>query len=215
MKGHGGGREEPLPESSPIGVQPVQPGFRHDSSSARVGRGGAGGALVQRQPVPWSGILTDITRTWPWVADPQSPGARLRILAQGPLPTAGAWVGSGGRRRQGWGWPLGFGVDTGPVGTGWEAAIHSWAWLLWDAPLFQGPSEVVGGPVKREELTVTPLRGFRGKGLRPRPRGGLGELVVVLRGRETLSLERGGPGASCVSLRPGWESPEGAGGWVA
>ena len=69
--------------------------------------------------------------------------------------------------------------------------------------------------MKREELTITLLRGFRGKGLSPRRRGGLAELVAVLRAREKLSLEGGGPGASWVSLRQGWESPEGAGGWVA
>lgn len=113
--------------------------------------------------MPWPGILTDITRTWSWVADPQSPGARLRILAQGPLPTAGAWVGLGGRRRQGWGWPLGFGVDMGLVGTGREAAIHSWAWLLWDAPLFQGPSEVVGGPCEERRAHHRPPEGLQGQ----------------------------------------------------
>lgn len=69
--------------------------------------------------------------------------------------------------------------------------------------------------MKREELTTALLRGFRGKGLGPRRRGGLGELIAVLSTRETLSLERGGPGASCVSLRPGWESPGGAGGWAS
>ena len=71
------------------------------------------------------------------------------------------------------------------MGTGREAAVRSWAWLLWDAPLFQGPFEARGGLVRREELTTALLRGFRGKGLSLRWRGGLGELIVMLRAGET------------------------------
>ena len=101
------------------------------------------------------------------------------------------------------------------MGTSQEAAVRSWAWLLWDAPLFQGPSEARGRLVRTEELTTALLRGFRGKGLSLRWRGGLGELIVMLSAGKTLSLERGGPGVSCMSPRPGWDSPEGAGGWAS
>lgn len=69
--------------------------------------------------------------------------------------------------------------------------------------------------MRTEEPTTALLRGFRGKGLSLRWRGGLGELIVMLSTGETLSLERGGPGVSCMSLRPGWDSPEGAGGWAS
>lgn len=171
---------------------------------------------MQRQPGPWPGILTDITRTWSWVADPQSPGARLRILAQGPLPTAGL----GGLRREeeaglGLAPRLRGGHGAGGHRLGGHHPLLGLA-ALGCAPLprsFQGWEQ--GRLVKREELTPTFLRGFRGKGLSPRRRGRPGEPVAMLSARETLSLERGGPGASCVSLRPGWESPEGAGGWGA
>ena len=199
-----------------MGFPPVQPGSARDSSSVRVGGGGEGRGLVQRQPLPCPGTLNRNHQDEVMGCGPPAPrGQAVRVLAQGLLPTTGARVGSGREEEAGLGLAprLRGGPESGGHRPGGRPPLLGLD-VLGCTPLprsFRG----WGGACEARRAHHRPPEGLQGQRAERRQRGGLGELTVMLSARETLSLERGGPAVSCVSLQPGWDSPEGAGSWAS